>query len=79
VFAFQGSGMIGGSSMTGVPFWIYAGSGIAIVGLILASLGFYMGSRRSTPKTVAGVQRGDVAAGGGNSASDSEVEGKDSR
>jgi hypothetical protein len=44
-FALQGDGMIGGSAMSGNPFWIYAGSGIAIVGLIIAGLGFAMGSR----------------------------------
>ena len=47
-FALQGDGMIGGSVMSGNPFWIYAGSAIAIVGLIVAVLGFAMGSRSST-------------------------------
>jgi ABC-type transport system involved in multi-copper enzyme maturation permease subunit len=50
VFALQGDGMIGGSPMTGNPFWIYAGSGVAIVGVILAILGFMLGSRSRTPK-----------------------------
>jgi len=45
IFAFQGSGNIGGSAMTGVSFWIYAGSGIAVIGLVLVVLGFYLGSR----------------------------------
>ena len=44
-FALQGDNMIGGSVMSGNPFWIYAGSGIAVVGLIVAGLGFVMGSR----------------------------------
>ena len=44
-FALQGDGMIGGSVMSGNPFWIYAGSGIAVVGLIIAGTGFAMGSR----------------------------------
>ena len=47
-FALQGDGMIGGSVMSGNSFWIYAGSAIAIVGLIVAGLGFAMGSRSST-------------------------------
>ena len=46
-FALQGDNMIGGSVMTGNPFWIYAGSAIAVVGLIVAALGFVMGSRSS--------------------------------
>ena len=46
-FALQGDGMIGGSAMSGNSFWIYAGSAIAIVGLIVAALGFVMGSRSS--------------------------------
>lgn len=45
VFALQGDGMIGGSSMTGVPFWIYAGSIIALVGVLMAALGFVLASR----------------------------------
>jgi hypothetical protein len=47
VFALQGDGMIGGSAMTGNPFWIYAGAGIAAVGLIMAALGFSFGSRQN--------------------------------
>lgn len=46
VFALQGDGKIGGSAMSGDPFWIYAGSGVAIVGLVIAFLGFYLGSRK---------------------------------
>ena len=45
IFALQGNGNIGGSAMTGVSFWIYAGSGIAVVGLALTALGVYFGSR----------------------------------
>ncbi|MDG6917042.1 MAG: hypothetical protein JRM85_05555 [Nitrososphaerota archaeon] len=45
IFALQGDGMIGGSSMTGVPFWIYAGSVIAVVGVLMAALGFVLASR----------------------------------
>ena len=57
VFALQGSGKIGGSAMTGNPFWIYAGTGIAILGLILAALGFYLGNKRKTPKAVVGDEK----------------------
>jgi len=45
VAALQGDGMIGGSPMSGNPFWIYAGSGVAIVGALVAILGFVLGSR----------------------------------
>ncbi|MDH2902054.1 MAG: hypothetical protein PXY39_13880 [archaeon] len=77
VFALQGSGMIGGSPMTGKPFWIYAGSGISILGLILAALGFYSGGKRRTPKRVAGEEKDKVATTGGVSASGSEVQDKE--
>ena len=40
--------MIGGSSMSGNSFWIYAGSVIAVVGLILAALGFSLGFKART-------------------------------
>ena len=53
VFALQGDGMVGGSSMTGNPFWIYAGSGVAIIGVILAILGFGLGSRSGAKKAFA--------------------------
>jgi len=53
VSALQGDGLVGGSPMTGNPFWIYAGSGIAIVGAIIALVGFILGSRsRISTKTV---------------------------
>ncbi len=45
VFALQGDGIIGGSSMTGVSFWIYAGSVIAVIGVIFIVLGFVLTSR----------------------------------
>ena len=48
VFALQGDSVIGGSSMTGSSFWLYAGIGIAVVGVILAALSFSMGSRRKS-------------------------------
>jgi uncharacterized membrane protein len=49
VFALQGDGLIGGSAMTGNSFWIYAGSAIVVIGLILAALGFVLGSRTQRP------------------------------
>jgi hypothetical protein len=53
VSALQGDGLVGGSPMTGNPFWIYAGSGIAIVGAVIALVGFILGSRSRIPtKTV---------------------------
>jgi hypothetical protein len=36
--------------MSGNPFWIYAGSAVAILGLIMAALGFYLGSRKQSAK-----------------------------
>ena len=48
VFALQGDGMIGGSSMSGNSFWIYAGSVIAVVGLILTALGVSLGFKSRT-------------------------------
>jgi len=57
VFALQGDGIIGGSSMSGNSFWIYAGSIIAVVGLVVAVLGFSLGlkTRTGTPSA-----KGDV-------------------
>jgi hypothetical protein len=52
-FALQGDGILGGSAMSGNPFWIYAGAGVVVVGLVLAGLGFYFGSKsktRASPK-----------------------------
>jgi hypothetical protein len=78
VFALQGSGMIGGSAMTGNPFWIYAGSGIAIFGVILTSFGFYIGSRHKTPQTVARDEKGKATNAGGVSTSDSAAQERES-
>jgi hypothetical protein len=46
VFALQGSGAIGGSAMSGVTFWAYAGPAIAVIGLAIALLGL---RQRSSP------------------------------
>ena len=51
VFALQGDGIIGGSVMSGNSFWIYAGSSVAIIGLILAITGFVLGSRTQRTAT----------------------------
>jgi len=52
VFALQGDNILPGSSMSGVAFWLYAGSVTAVIGLILAVLGFVMGSRSGKPKAI---------------------------
>lgn len=51
VFALQGEGAIGGSTMSNNSFWIYAGSAIAIVGMVIAVVGGWTGSKSRTPKT----------------------------
>ncbi len=56
VFALQGDGIIGGSSMTGVPFWIYAGSVIALVGAVIAVLGFALGTKSKADGAATPVQ-----------------------
>jgi len=52
VFALQGNGNIRGSEMSGNSFWIYAGSGVVLIGLMVAILGFYLGSRNRTLTSV---------------------------
>ena len=52
VFALQGDNILPGSSMSGVTFWLYAGAVTAVIGLVLAVLGFMMGFRRGKPKTI---------------------------
>ena len=39
VFAGQGVGLIGGSSMTGSTLWLYIGLALAVVGIVLLILG----------------------------------------
>jgi len=51
-FALQGDGILPGSMMSGVTFWIYAGSVIALFGFVLAVVGFMMGSKKAKPKTI---------------------------
>ncbi len=59
VFSLQGDGILGGSSMSGNPFWIYAGSVVAVVGLFIAIAGFYLGSKyRSSGKKRINVDSG---------------------
>lgn len=64
VFALQGDGMIGGSVMSGNTFWIYAGSGVAIVGLILAFLGFSFGSKSRASATLKTKESAKSRSGG---------------
>jgi hypothetical protein len=39
IFALQGAGAIGGSAMSGVTFWAWAGPVIAVAGLAIALFG----------------------------------------
>ena len=50
VFALQGFGVVGGSSMSGNHFWAGAGPVIAVVGLILLALSRRV-RRPSRPRT----------------------------
>lgn len=52
VFALQGDGTLPGSAMSGVTFWLYAGSVVLVIGLILAVLGFMMAMKKEKSKTV---------------------------
>jgi uncharacterized membrane protein len=58
-FALQGDGILPGSMMSGVTFWIYAGSVIALFGFVLAVLGFMMGSKKEKPKTIVEDKQGE--------------------
>ncbi len=51
-FALQGDGIIGGSGMTGVSFWIYAGSGVAVVGFIIMAFGIFLGSKKTSASKI---------------------------
>lgn len=53
VFALQGEGTIGGSAMSNNSFWIYAGSVIAILGIVIAAFGGWTGAKSRTPKASA--------------------------
>jgi hypothetical protein len=46
IFALQGAGVLGGSSMSGVTFWAVLGPVIALAGLAIAALGL---RRRPAP------------------------------
>jgi uncharacterized Tic20 family protein len=39
IFAGQGANLISGSSMSGEPMWLYIGLVVAVVGIILITLG----------------------------------------
>jgi membrane protease YdiL (CAAX protease family) len=62
VFALQGDGILGGSAMSGNSFWIYAGSVIVVLGVIIALVSFYFGSRNQSPPNKAnggvGIKQG---------------------
>jgi hypothetical protein len=53
VFALQGYGTLGGSAMSNNSFWLYAGSLIALVGLVIIALGVRSGKKpqAATPPT----------------------------
>lgn len=52
-FALQGANYIGGSSMSGNSFWLYAGAGVAILGVGILIGSFAMKPRnRNTPPAV---------------------------
>jgi hypothetical protein len=48
IFALQGVGLIGGSTMTGSTFWAVAGPVIALAGLALAAFGLRRGGPRQS-------------------------------
>ena len=50
VFALQGDGVIGGSVMSNNSFWIYAGSAIAVLGIVITGLGALRSFRKSAPE-----------------------------
>jgi uncharacterized membrane protein len=80
VFSLQGMNVIKNSPvMSGVSFWIYAGFGVAVVGIILAFLGFYMGSKStSTSKKPMTGEDKNKTAGVGVTAPDSPTQNKES-
>ena len=45
VFTLQGLGLMGGSPMTGSPFWAVLGPIIALLGIVLAVYGLRSGRR----------------------------------
>ena len=53
VFALQGDGVLGGSAMSNNSFWLYAGSVIAVIGVVIAGLALWMGSKSATAKVAA--------------------------
>ncbi len=44
-FSLQGANYLGGSSMTGDPFWLYAGAVIAVIGVVLLVVAYFRNSR----------------------------------
>ena len=50
LFAGQGAGLIGGSSMTGSQMWLYIGLVLAVVGIVLLVLGIRRSRRGRSSK-----------------------------
>ncbi len=50
IFAGQGVGLIGGSSMTGSQMWLYIGLVMAVVGIVLLVFGIRLGRRGRSNK-----------------------------
>ena len=50
VFAGQGANLIPGSAMSGKSMWLYIGLIVAIVGIVLVTLGLRRGRRGDTSK-----------------------------
>lgn len=52
VFSLQGANVIGGSAlMSGNPTYIYVGIAVAIIGIVIAALGFRSGGSRASAAT----------------------------
>jgi len=60
-FTLQGAGILPGSVMSGVPFWIYAGSVIALFGFVLAVLGFMTRSTKPAAVVEGAPARSDIS------------------
>jgi hypothetical protein len=53
-FALQGANYLGGSAMTGNPFWLYAGAATAVLGVILLVAAVAWNSRRPNMAATSG-------------------------
>ena len=68
-FALQGDGILMGSPMSGNSFWIYAGAGVVVVGVIMAALGFILGFRSRAPVSAKMTEPTTSETPGGSSSS----------